>query len=367
MTRPRREPLVAYEDNVLLIPDISINDPDSYASRLSVLVNCSHGVVTLGDYSTSMEFADRTARLETTLGDMNTALAALRYLPDPDYNGFDELVITLWDNGNSADLPNALLSDGGTFSVNVSSLTTVTPPLNYDLQLEEDTALLYLRGINNVVTNFIHINVMPENDKPYVRMFVPVQSVEEDVDLTLVGIRIDDVDAYEYRNSDRIMQVNVTAVYGTVRFMVVNGLTVFTSASGNNRGQGEYQGPGAGGNTVGTRFITARGTRDNINAALAALVFRSDANFNGVANVTVYINDRGCTGAPYPMNNTNTVTINVLPINDPPVVHVPTKLYRVHEDTEAVLVAKITDDDTRVGVGVQVRASCAVMSTCFPL
>ena len=67
------------------------------------------------------------------------------------------------------------------------------------------------------------------------------------------------------------------------------------------------------------------------------------------------------------MNNTNTVTINVLPINDPPVVHVPTKLYRVHEDTEAVLVAKITDDDTRVGVGVQVRASCAVMSTCFPL
>jgi hypothetical protein len=310
--------------------------------------------VSMGYYSPGQVFTDRTARLETTLADMNSALASLRYQPDPDFNGFDELVITVWDNGNSANVPNYGLMDGGTFSVNVTKLTTVTPSIDHRLQVDPNELPLYLRGDSNVITNFIHINVLPENDQPYVRMFVPLQSVEEDVDLLVEGIRIDDVDAYEYRNNDRIMEVIVTAVFGTVRFPVVNGLTVYTSARSNNRGQGEYPGPGVGGNTVGTRVITALGTLNNINAALENLLFRSDANFNGRANVTVWINDRGCTGAPYPMNDTNTVQIDVLPVNDPPVVHVPTKSYRVFEDMDAVLVAKITDDDTRVGVGVQV-------------
>jgi hypothetical protein len=179
--------------------------------------------------------------------------------------------------------------------------------------------------------------------------------VYEDEDLVLVGIHIDDVDANEYRNNDRIMQVNVTAQYGTVRFTDVTGLTVFTSAAANNRGVYPDQGPGVGGNVVGTTFITALGTLANINQALGQLVFRSHANFNGRANVVVYINDRGCTGAPYPLNNTNTVFIDVLPINDPPVVHVPTKIYHVPEDMDSILIARITDDDTRIGVGVQVR------------
>ncbi len=182
-----------------------------------------------------------------------------------------------------------------------------------------------------------------------------MQSVFEDEDILLVGIHIDDVDALEYRNNDRIMFLSVTALYGTVRFTDVTGLTVTTSAPTNNRGVYPDSGPGVGGNVVGTTSIRALGTLTNINKALAQLVFRSHANFNGRAHVTVYIDDRGSTGAPYPLNNTNTVFIDVLPINDPPVIHVPVKIYHVPEDMDAILVARITDDDTRIGVGVQVR------------
>ncbi len=359
LTRPLREPVVAVEDSLSVIPDIRVLDVDSLAARLSVVVNVSHGSVSMGDYSGPGRFMDRTARLETTLVDMNEALASLRYMPDPDYNGFDELVITVWDNGNSADTPNFALTDGGTFSSNVLRVGAVFDPLNDQLAVQEEVQLV--RGFpGNIVTNRIHITVLPANDKPYVRMNQTLQSVLEDVDLRLVGIRIDDVDAHEYRNTDRIIQVRVTAVYGTVRFTDVTGLTVVTSAPSNNRGVGENPGPGVGGNVVGTTSITALGTLANINVALGRLVFRSHANFNGRANVTVFIDDRNNVGAPYGLNDTNTVHIDVLPINDPPVVHVPTKVYRIAEDMDAVLVARITDDDTRMGVGVQVRAAFRV-------
>lgn len=124
----------------------------------------------MGEYSPATVFHDRSARLETTLADMNEALASLRYLPDPDYNGFDELVITVWDNGNSADVPNYALTDAGTFSANVTKASTTFAALNDQLQVQEEVQDVYLRGVGNVVTNRIHITVLPANDKPYVRM-----------------------------------------------------------------------------------------------------------------------------------------------------------------------------------------------------
>jgi asparagine N-glycosylation enzyme membrane subunit Stt3 len=124
----------------------------------------------MGEYSPATVFSDRSARLETTLADMNEALASLRYLPDPDYNGFDELVVTVWDNGNSADVPNYALTDAGTFSANVTRADTTFGPLDGQVQLQQQVQDVFLRGVGNVVTNRIHITVLPANDKPYVRM-----------------------------------------------------------------------------------------------------------------------------------------------------------------------------------------------------
>ena len=353
LTRPQSEPVIGFEDQEIVITDISVNDIDSAPSVLALLVNVTHGSLSMGFYSPLMSSDNHTARMVGTVADLNGALHSLRYIGDPDYNGHDVLQITVWDNGNTADVPVALLTDGGTFSVDITN-RSVSGPLIPPVQVQDVPELVQDRGVGYVVSNTIEMYIHPVNDKPYVRMDEPLQTVPEDVDLVLQQVWLDDVDANEYLNNDRLMYVKIWAVNGTVRFAgSVAGLTVNTTAAVNPQYLQPDSGPGFGGNEAGTVNITAIGTLANLNAALQTLVFRSFANYNGPATVTIYVDDRGNTGPPYPRNDTNTQHIIVTPINDPPVLHTTQQLYPILEDTEREIFLAVTDDDTRVSIGVQ--------------
>ena len=379
LVRPAVEPVAATEDATVLVTGLGLEDVDAGSGVMSLRLSVTHGQVWMGP-----EFAPRPAdpsvrhvRFDGMLPQVVAALSSVAYRADADYNGLDELVVTVWDNAHGADAAsNALLTDGGTFVV----------PANASVQNDRMSEVLQtLRpagapaGAGNVVTDVIHINVAPANDQPYVRLAQPVQTVDEDLDVVLQGVQVEDVDVDEYDNTDRLMEVTLVAAYGTVRLTEVDGLAVATvnpvepgdnsapdaaldrddpdvAAGGAAAGVGEGDGPGIRGTTAGTRAVVMRGTLHALNAVLGAhVVFRPDANFNGRATVTVAVYDLGNTGAPYPMNHTLVQAVDVAAVNDPPTVHVPAGgVLRVLEDTQATVPAlAITDDDTRWGVSLQ--------------
>jgi Cadherin domain len=66
--------------------------------------------------------------------------------------------------------------------------------------------------------------------------------------------------------------------------------------------------------------MTFGGTLSQINAAIDSLIFTPTANFNGLANLSITVNDLGNTGTGGALSTTNTVAINVAAVNDAPTI-----------------------------------------------
>ena len=131
------------------------------------------------------------------------------------------------------------------------------------------------------------------------------QTVNEDTSLAIQGLKITDVDA----GSNNIT-VNLSVSNGqlSVNNTVTGGLAA-ANITGNN-----------------SSSVTVTGTLSQINTTLAnvsGLSYQGNLNFNGSDTLTLTTNDGGSSGTGGIQSNTKTVTINVNPLNDAPMINNP--------------------------------------------
>ena len=69
--------------------------------------------------------------------------------------------------------------------------------------------------------------------------------------------------------------------------------------------------------------MTVRGTIANINTAMNGMSYAPTANYTGAASLTILTDDRGFTGTPGALTDSDVVAITVNPVNDAPVNTVP--------------------------------------------
>lgn len=195
------------------------------------------------------------------------------------YRGFFEpttarwIWTRFWDN-----LPNLVVTD-----------------LDFNPYFNQLFASTWGRGVFGILINQ---NVAP-------MIFVPpTQTVSEDPPSPLVfsgangnQIVVADLDA---ENSP--VRVTLTAANGTLTLGTTAGLTFIN------------------GDGVSDATMTFEGNLSAINAALNGLQYFPNLNFNGTDTLTITVNDLGHNGPGGPQSSSATVSINVTPVNDAPVL-----------------------------------------------
>jgi VCBS repeat-containing protein len=156
-------------------------------------------------------------------------------------------------------------------------------------------------GILNSNVATVALTITPVNDAP-VNTVPGAQTMAEDGVLVFSSsngnrISVSDVDA-----GSSPVQVTLSATHGVLTLGGTAGL-VFTAGDGTADGA-----------------MTFTGTLATVNAALNGLWFKPSKNFTGGANIKLTTNDLGNAGAGGSKNDTDTVTITVLTVNNAAVV-----------------------------------------------
>ncbi|MFC7298174.1 Calx-beta domain-containing protein [Herminiimonas aquatilis] len=149
-------------------------------------------------------------------------------------------------------------------------------------------------GTNTSNTATTTINVISVNDAPVNTVPTSI-AVTEDVATKLTGISVGDVDA-----GSTNLQVTLSVPTGTLTSVAVPGVIVSGS---------------------GTGTIVLTGTQAAINSFLAGtgVSYTTAANANGNVNLTITTNDLGNTGSGGAKSDTDTVALNITPVNDAPI------------------------------------------------
>lgn len=374
------------EDTSINLAGVSITDVDAGNGSLRVTLSAPNGNLTLGSATGLQVTGNNSSNVSIvgTLANINTALGGLTYQGRTNFNGSDNLIISVNDQGNTGGTP---LTDTRTVGITVNAV----------------------------------------NDAPVLTVSSGVRTVPEDTDLTLSGITVTDLDA-----GTGPIQVTASALNGIITFVNTTGVTVTGNGTGQvtltgdltavrntafgasnvrYRGNPNYNGPdtvtltvndqgntGLGGPLTDTktlsvnvtavndpplltvpgaqtvaededllltdvsgitvtdidsgtnsiratlsvnngvitlastdgltiasgsnasRSVTVTGTADAIATALSNLTYRGNPNYNGSDRLTVIVNDQGFTGAGGAQTVTRTVDINVTSVNDLPVL-----------------------------------------------
>jgi len=152
------------------------------------------------------------------------------------------------------------------------------------------------------------MNLNAVNDKPVMSLSgATLRSVAEDTQLAVTGFSVTDVDAGASN-----VNVTLTAQNGT---LTVNpaGLT----SSG-----------------VGTNTVTLSGTLAALNTALASLRYQGVSNYNGTDTILATVDDLGFSGSGGSLTDSKLLSLNVTPVNDLPLLTLPTTAISVNEDTD---------------------------------
>ena len=189
------------------------------------------------------------------------------------------------------------------------------------------------------------INIQSINDTPEVEAPTAL-TAEEDTAITIAGLSVADEDSVDPSSG------NITSSFGPmeVTLSVSNGSLTFGTVTGLSF---------EGGTANGDASIVVRGSIGDLNAALATLSYTGDLNYIGSDTLNFAVNDLGNTGfdpedpvVPSPVvtngdlsNETasTTVAINVIAVNDPPVVTVPGP-ETLYEDQSTTLTGFSFDD-----------------------
>ncbi|WP_209766606.1 VCBS domain-containing protein [Azospirillum rugosum] len=145
------------------------------------------------------------------------------------------------------------------------------------------------------------------NDAPVNTVPTTLTGIKEDTAFTFSGsnaFSIADVDVNENPDvANRTLTITLTAQHGvlTLGDAASRAGVTFTSGDG-----------------VTDATVTATGTLANLQALLASVTYKGDANFNGTDSITITTNDRGNFGAGGPLQDVDTVTFTVQAVNDAP-------------------------------------------------
>lgn len=178
------------------------------------------------------------------------------------------------------------------------------------------------------------------NDAPVIT--VPgAQSVDEDDSIAIAGISVADPDV-----GGATMRVTLSAGSGVLSLSQVTGLTF-------NTGDGSAD---------GTMIFT--GTQSAINSALNNLVYAPNADVTGSDTITVTVNDLTNTGSGAAQSDTDSITVNIGPMNDGPSITLPGQA-QTAQNTD-VTVSGLTFGDIDVDTGT-VEVTLTASSGTFDL
>ena len=156
--------------------------------------------------------------------------------------------------------------------------------------------------------------------------------VNEDVSLAIADVQIADSDA-----GAGVVEVAISATHGDVS-LNTSGITVTGGANG-------------------TSSVVIEGTVTSVNTALATLVYAPTADFHGIGEVQLTVNDRGNSGAGGPLSASETLFINVLPLPDIPTdAHYTTWL----GGDEIVVNSEVTNDQSLASIATLADGSYVV-------
>ncbi|MBL1173643.1 beta strand repeat-containing protein [Pantanalinema sp. GBBB05] len=172
-----------------------------------------------------------------------------------------------------------------------------------------------------IATNTFSITVLPVNDAPVLTVPTGIQAAEQNANAAIVGVSVTDPDA-----ANGEITVTISAGNGALSLGSLNNLTF-------NQGDG-----------IQDSTMTFRGTLAAINAALGFLIYRSSTTFEGQDVVTITVNDNGNTGGGA-LTDTDAITVNVLPVNDPPVISLPSAQVASEDLNLSISGISITDPD----------------------
>lgn len=246
---------------------ISVADVDAFANAVEVTLTATNGTIALNGLAgltllAGNGTADASVTVLGTIASINAALDGLSFQPTPNFNGAATLTIATDDLGNTG--------AGGPLSASSS-----------------------------VTINVTQVNQPPVNTVPGTQTILAGQSLVFSPS-NGNALSVFDVDA---GGNAIVTTLSVPAGTGMLTATAAAGVTI----TGNN------------GNVV-----TLTGAQSAINSALNGLTYAPSAAASG-ANVTLTIttNDQGNSGTGGPQSATNTVTLRVAPINQPPVNTVP--------------------------------------------
>ncbi|MGE4292628.1 MAG: cadherin-like domain-containing protein [Desulfovibrio sp.] len=273
------------EDSSVLVKGISIADVDAAQStpgNVQLELSVTNGIlnVSAGAGVTITANDSGSVTLEGTVSAINAVLTSgVRYTPDAEYNDLrdagngDVIQLTLSDLGNTG---------VGGAQTDTASVDITIRPVNDAPELTYDPS-----GTN---TNLGGGSV--------------AVSATEDNTLALDPIVVSDLDIAANELSggaeDGTVRVTVTASHGSLTLADTTGLTGDTDGSD------------------GTLTIT--GTLTNVNAALAALQYKGNTDYNGTDSIQVTVNDLANEGAGGAKSTSGTFNVTVNAANDAPVL-----------------------------------------------
>lgn len=263
---------------------------------------------------------------------------------DPD-SPTERLVYTLNAlpvNGRLA-LNGTTLSQGSTFSQ--TSLST-GPGLLYSHNggetLSDSFTFTLADGAGGVLSGkTFSIAVTGVNDPPTLTVPTTVITADQGLNATIAGIQITDPDA-------GTQDLTLTLRAG-------NGVLTLSSLQGVRLIQGD-----------GTEdaILSFSGSLAAVNAAVQSLVYRSNPGFRGADTIAVTVNDNGNTGAGGDQQVSQTISLTVIAVNQPPVITLPPLPPVVREDDSAPITGiRISDPDAAGGdMTVEISATNGLLS-----
>ena len=239
----------------------------------------------------------------------------------------------------SWDASNGVLFLSGTASVAnyeaaLRSITFVDTSDNPAIGLRSAVLQVNDIGTSQSASVSRQINLVAVNDGP--RLTAPVSlAVLEDSPLNLSTISVNDPDA-----SNSPILLRLTATNGWMSFGSVAGLT-FISGDG-----------------LQDQAIVLTGTQAAINTAISTLVFQGNADYFGVANIQIEVDDLGNTGTGGARTATQNISVDITAVNDLPILVASSGTLRYTEGSAPIAVdpfITVRDADNVTLFGARVR------------
>jgi VCBS repeat-containing protein len=323
---------------------ISVADTDTTGTTNSVILNVDHGVLTFASAPSNVTLVgDGTGglRITGTLTDINAALALLKYTPTTDFYGIDYLTIMSQDtnNGNDSDSIAITVNKPASFSgadtasvtedsgnyVKTGGVIVTDPDSETTLVAQTNVSGTYGTFSIDVDGNWTYIanNTLLQPLKTTAAAtdtftITAADGTTHTITITLNGVNeapINTVPSSQTTNEDTALVFS--SANSNLISIADSDSTTLTTTLSIPSGKGTLSVASGSGATIlndGTNTVQITGTVAQINSALNGLIYTPSANANGASYTTLTISTSDTIAS-----DTDTVIINVTPVNDPPV------------------------------------------------